>query len=197
MPGRWEPEITAFERLDATRPPDPNRVVFYGSSTIRLWSTLPYDFPELKVSNRGFGGASMRDVADNVSRAIGQPAPRHLIMYAGGNDLAALQKVEEIIVHLNSFVESALALDPHVQLSLISVIPHRRFWPLIHQIKRYNELTHGLSESDPRLTYVDVATPMLELGAPPPNELFINDEIHLSQKGYNILVQVCRKSLQL
>src|SRR5215210_5714815 len=46
---RWEPEIAAYEKADQANPPPKGAILFIGSSTIRLWSTLAQDFPQHKV----------------------------------------------------------------------------------------------------------------------------------------------------
>src|SRR5580692_8845205 len=40
----YEPEVRALERENQARPPPPGAVVFYGSSSIRLWTSLASDF---------------------------------------------------------------------------------------------------------------------------------------------------------
>ena len=52
---RWEKEIAAFEASDRTNPPPKGAILFVGSSSIRYWTNLAADFPELKVINRGYG----------------------------------------------------------------------------------------------------------------------------------------------
>src|SRR4051812_13086574 len=59
---RWEAEIGAFERADREAPPAPGGIVFAGSSSIRLWTTLKDDFAGLPALNRGFGGSQIREV---------------------------------------------------------------------------------------------------------------------------------------
>jgi hypothetical protein len=46
---KWEKEISAFEQQDRENPPPKNAIVFVGSSSIRLWSTLAEDFPWHRV----------------------------------------------------------------------------------------------------------------------------------------------------
>ena len=46
----FESEIAAFEAADKKIPPPTGAVLFVGSSSIRLWTTLQKDFPELKLS---------------------------------------------------------------------------------------------------------------------------------------------------
>jgi len=191
MPSRWEPDVTAFERLDAACQPDADRIVFTGSSTIRFWTTLHLDFPGAKVVNRGFGGARVRDVAELLARVVGSPPPSAVIMYAGGNDLASLRKVDELTDDAKCFLEAARSLSDTIDIGLMSVIPHRRFWPIIKQITDYNANLGELAQTD-RLHFLDVAAPMLEAGEPPPARLFIDDEIHLSAAGYQVLVDEVR-----
>src|ERR1700690_91080 len=67
---KWEPEIAAFEASDRTNPPPKGCIVFVGSSSIRLWSTLQIDFPGLPVVNRGFGGSEIADSVNLAERII-------------------------------------------------------------------------------------------------------------------------------
>ena len=53
-PSFFEREIAAFEAVDARGMPAPGGIVFTGSSSIRLWSTLEADMAPLPVIRRGF-----------------------------------------------------------------------------------------------------------------------------------------------
>src|SRR5205823_4450612 len=50
-------EINAFQEVDRKQMPPARAVLFIGSSSIRMWTTLAQDFPEIPVINRGFGGS--------------------------------------------------------------------------------------------------------------------------------------------
>ena len=54
---KWEHEISAFEQMDRTNPPPKNALLFIGSSTVRMWTSLATDYPQQPVINRGFGGS--------------------------------------------------------------------------------------------------------------------------------------------
>src|SRR5215212_3913947 len=84
--GRFESEITAFERRDRESPPPAAAVLFVGSSSIRMWCTLDRDFPTLRVVNRGFGGSEMSDVLRYAERVVVPYRPRTIVVYAGDND---------------------------------------------------------------------------------------------------------------
>src|SRR5436305_13430653 len=73
---KWEPEIAAFEASDRTNPPPKDCIVFVGSSSIRMWSSLKSDFPGLPVVNRGFGGSELADSVHFANRIIVPYRPR-------------------------------------------------------------------------------------------------------------------------
>jgi hypothetical protein len=43
-------------------PPPKGGIIFTGSSSIRMWTSLKEDFPGLPVLNRGFGGSMIPEV---------------------------------------------------------------------------------------------------------------------------------------
>ena len=53
----FKEEVEQLEKAVANHPTQ--SVVFYGSSTIRRWTTLEQDFPQAKLINLGFGGSTL------------------------------------------------------------------------------------------------------------------------------------------
>ena len=92
----WAADIEAFEAADAERFPAPGPIVFTGSSSIRLWSSLEEDMAPLYVLNRGFGGAHMAHVLHFADRIITPYTPRALVLYVGDNDIGA-GKTPEVV----------------------------------------------------------------------------------------------------
>ena len=45
-------------------------IIFYGSSTIRLWKSLNEDFKDVDVINLGFGGAYIDSLSKNFNLLI-------------------------------------------------------------------------------------------------------------------------------
>ena len=50
---RWEKDIAAYEAADKKSPPPTGAILFAGASGIRMWKTLPQDFPDHTIINRG------------------------------------------------------------------------------------------------------------------------------------------------
>ncbi|RKZ06644.1 hypothetical protein DRQ32_10900, partial [bacterium] len=95
-PAFFESAIVAFEETDSLGMPPPGGIVFTGSSSIRFWNTLAEDMAPLPVIRRGFGGAHMTHVIHNARRVITAYAPRAIVVFVGGNDLASGKSVETI-----------------------------------------------------------------------------------------------------
>src|SRR5687767_185738 len=93
----FEKEIRAFEAADAKHGPTSGGVLFVGSSSIRLWTTLAKDFPELPVINRGFGGSQIADSIRYAPRIVLPYKPKTIILYAGDNDLADGKSPEQVL----------------------------------------------------------------------------------------------------
>jgi hypothetical protein len=86
-PGFWATDIAAFAAADRDHPPPERPIVFVGSSSIRLWSTLQTDMAPLPVLNRGFGGSQLSQVVYYVDQTVTHYRPRAVVLYAGDNDL--------------------------------------------------------------------------------------------------------------
>ena len=59
-------EIRELEKIKVA----PGGVVFYGSSTIRLWDSLEQDLMPLPVYNLGFGGSTLRACEEAFSKLV-------------------------------------------------------------------------------------------------------------------------------
>src|SRR3546814_9950409 len=57
---QWAADMARFAAQDARQPPPAHPVVFTGSSSVRMWTSLAADFPRHPVLNRGFGGDRKR-----------------------------------------------------------------------------------------------------------------------------------------
>ena len=87
-PNAWEASIRSFEAQDRRQSPPADVIVFTGSSSFTLWSTMEQDLAPLPVLNRGFGGARMPDVLRYAGRIVLPYRPRAAVLFVGTNDIA-------------------------------------------------------------------------------------------------------------
>jgi lysophospholipase L1-like esterase len=193
-------EFQAFAEHESRHPLPRDPVLFYGSSSMRLWSTLAGDFPGLTLVNRGFGGSTLAECVEEMDRLVFPTQPRAIVLYAGENDLdqgATPEQVED------SFREFAERLDDRlglVPLVFISVKPSpARAWAL-PQIRRTNELIRAALADWPNARFVDVFPLMLDGAGNVRHEFFTEDWLHLSRAGYLLWaaqVRACLAELRL
>jgi len=185
-PGHWEPDIAQFEAQDRANPPRLGSIVFVGSSSIRMWTTLDRDFPGVPVLNRGFGGSEAGDVAHFAERIVVRYKPPVVVFYAGDNDLAAGKTPTQVLAAFQSFVATMHSKLPGTRVVFVSIKPSIARWNIVDEMRQANRLVRDYTQTDPRLVYVDVFTPMLDASGQPRRELYLEDGLHMTPAGYEI-----------
>ena len=191
----FQTEIEAFERQDRAAPPPPGAVVFLGSSTLRLWTTLEQDFPGIPVVNRGFGGSQIADSICYAPRIVFPLKPATLVFYAGENDLAAGKTPEQVAADFQRLVADVQTALPATRILFVSLKPSPCRAGLLDAMRQANALIKDLMQPDPRLEFVDVFTPMLDETGTPRAELFADDRLHLNAAGYALWTRILRPRL--
>jgi len=189
-------EIVAFERADRTNPPPKDAVLFVGSSSIRLWKTLPQDFPDLKVINRGFGGSQVADSVRYADRIVLPYRPRVVVLYAGDNDLAAGKSPQQVLADFQAFIGKVHGALPDTPVLYLSIKPSVARWHLIDKIRQANRLIEEYAAtSKGKVVYVDVFTPLLTPDGQPRPDLLIADGLHLNAEGYRLWTPIVREQI--
>jgi lysophospholipase L1-like esterase len=192
---RWEKEISAYEALDRTNPPPTNAVLFIGSSTIRLWTSLAQDFPDQPVINRGFGGSEIVDSTHFASRVLFPYAPKAVFFRAGGNDIQAGKPPEAVFENFKEFVATVHAKLPAVDIFFISCNPTIDRWHNREKESLFNGLVKEYASHTPHLTYIETDDMVLGADGKPRPELFRADKLHFSAAGYQLLAERVRPYL--
>ena len=189
---KWETEISAYERADATNPPPKGGIEFVGSSTIRLWKTLAQDFPGQPVFNRGFGGSEIVDSTHFAERIIFPYAPRKIFFRAGGNDIANGRSPEKVFADYQEFVALVHAKLPATEIYFISWNPTAARWGQREKEKTLNTLVADFVQGKPYLKYIETSDLPLGADGLPRPELFVEDKLHFSPAGYVLLAERVR-----
>jgi lysophospholipase L1-like esterase len=191
----FEKDIRAFEAADTKQPPPKGAVLFVGSSSIRLWSTLAEDFPGVPVINRGFGGSEIADSTRYADRIVIPYHPRRIVIYAGDNDIAKGKSPLQVADDFRAFVEKVRAALPDVPISYICIKPSLQRWKLVDKIKQADHLIEQYAGGEKSIDYIDVFAPMLGPDGTPRKELFRDDGLHLNAKGYALWASIIRPRL--
>lgn len=180
-------EIKAFKLADQQKMPAESATLFVGSSSIRLWVNLEKDFPELSVINRGFGGSTLEHLIWYLEDIVLPYKARQIVIYCGENDIASGTTTPEEVLHrLQIVIMKIRRAYPQVPIFFISLKPSISRMQYLEDLKRANSLISNYLETVENATFVDVFQPMLTaLGKPRP-EIFVEDNLHLNDQGYDI-----------
>lgn len=190
---KWEGEISAFERSDATNPPPKGACLFIGSSGVRFWKTLATDFPDQQVINRGFGGSEIVDSTHFADRIVFPYAPRLVFLRAGGNDLWAGNSVESVFADFKDFVTTVQARLPEAEIVFISWNPTIARWKQHEKEQALNTLVQDFIRGRAHLHYIDTFAMVLGADGRPRPELFVADKLHFNAAGYRLLADCVRR----
>jgi len=185
-PEKWVNDINRFTEADAKTPPPRHGIVFVGSSSIRMWTSLAKDFPGLPVVNRGFGGSELGDSVAFAERIVTPYQPRTVVIYAGENDINAGKSPEVVRDHFNAFRAKVHAALPQARIIFIALKPSPSRWKLKDDMIRANQLIAAECRQDKRLTFLDIWPDMLNAQGEPRPELFLKDMLHMKPEGYAI-----------
>jgi lysophospholipase L1-like esterase len=183
---RWEGEILAFEAADRLQPPESGGILFTGSSSIRLWTSLAADFPDLRVLNRGFGGSQIHEVMAFADRIVFPYRPRLIVIYGGTNDLWQGRPSRVVIQDFKDFVALVHGRLPATRIAFVSIAPNPARWRLMPQFTEVNRAIRAYAASTPLVDYVDVARHMLTSEGTPRPDIYVEDRLHMNAKGYAI-----------
>jgi len=192
---QYEPAIRAFEARDRTNPPPKDAVLFIGSSSIRLWTNAPAQFPDHPIINRGFGGSHVSDSVMFVERIVIPYAPKLILLYAGDNDLAGGKSPTRVLADFKEFVKKVHDQLPQSKIAFIAIKPSPSRAKLMPQGREANGLIRDFIATDDRLLYVDIFTPMLDADGNPREELFVKDRLHLNAEGYKLWAGIVKPVL--
>jgi lysophospholipase L1-like esterase len=192
---KWEKEIAALEAKDPVDTATRGGIVFIGSSSIKKWTTLAQDFPRHRVLNHGFGGSQMADSVHFAERIVLPYEPRFIVVYAGGNDLNAGKKPEQVCADFGAFVEKVRAKLPQTGIAYIAIAPNPKRWVQVEQVQAANALIADYIKGQPGLKFIDVYPRMLGAdGLPLPN-IFVADRLHMNAEGYKLWTEIVGAAL--
>lgn len=178
-PARFIDEISAFGKQSAEK----GGIVFTGSSSIRLWTQLKQDFPDLPIVNRGFGGAVSNDMIVYFETLIARNEPKLVVTYSG-NDIAEKLSVEEAFADYTKFISMTHERFPMAKIILTSVKIAPRRVVEIPQVNTLNSRLESWCADKNWMRFLDCTSYLADPQDAPIPEYFRDDHLHLSEAGY-------------
>lgn len=172
-------------------------VLFFGSSSIRLWRSLQEDMAPLKVVNRGYGGAQLRDIHYNYETVLADYRPRAFVFYCD-NDLGGFGRdlyPTQLFDLYRLLVERLKGDYSDCPIYILSIKFNENRAHKREEHRLFNALMADYAEYTDGVTFVDVNTPLLNEDGSVNNGYFEQDLLHVNRKGYAVWTSVLKPML--
>ena len=165
---------------------NPGGTVVTGSSTIKMWRSLPETSSGEAVLNTGFGGSKAADLERYLFPLVLKFDPKRVFIYEGDNDLWADVPVQEILNSLKQIVTRIHLVDPGIEIILIGAKPSPSRWAKKETYQTFNQLLKAYCDREEQVTYLHTWNALTDAQGNPRPELYIQDQLHLNSAGYMI-----------
>lgn len=193
---RFQGEVDALNAKEFNIDPGKEVVVFTGSSSIRMWKDVQDFYPDINAINTGFGGSHFSDLFQYLDELIFRFDPDKVFIYEGDNDVAGEKKPIQILLHAAMVYGAVKTKLPDAKIYFISPKPSISRWHLKETYEETNSLLKDFCNANENLNYIDVWNPMLNDSGEPISDIFIEDDLHMNAKGYQIWGKVIGEYLK-
>jgi lysophospholipase L1-like esterase len=190
----YEDEVKRLENDKGKLGYDPE-TIFYGSSSIRMWTSLYDDFSGLKPVNLGFGGSTLAACVWFFERIMTPYHPKRFIIYAGDNDLGDGRHPEEVFIFFQQLAVKINNSFGGVPCYFVSLKPSLSRWSLADKFIYTNNLIETEIAKYDNWQFIDIFKKMIDAGGRPKKENYGDDGLHLSEKAYKLWKEVINESL--
>jgi lysophospholipase L1-like esterase len=180
----YEEDIKRLELIKETIVEKP-KLIFYGSSSIRMWQDMRKDFGAYYPINLGFGGSTIAACVWYFDRVMSGLHPKGMVLYAGDNDLGDGRHPEEVFIFFKQLIAYIRKQYGNIPVAFISIKPSIRRFNIIEQIKFTNKIiAEEIDKMDDATFFVNVYDKMLDANKYPRRDLFEAEGLHINDKGY-------------
>lgn len=181
-------EIQGFKKGDSIQAPPKNAILFVGSSSFRMWNNIQQAFPEHTIINRGFGGSSLPHVIQYANDIIFPYNAKQIVIYAGENDLTESDTISAQTVYsrFQKLFYLIRERQPNVPVVFVSIKPSPSRAHLMPKMVETNRLIQAFLKKQKGANFVNVYPLMLNENGTPMGDIFLNDQLHMNEKGYAI-----------
>ena len=186
-----------FEQLDRSEKYQEDAILFAGSSSIRLWSSLEKDMAPYHIIQRGYGGAKLSDFAVYTSRIIDSHPCRAIVLFVA-NDITGSdkdKKPEEVAALFSHVLKTIRKSHPLTPVFWIEITPTVSRWKVWTEIQKANALIKNRCDKEKNTYFIPTSSAFLNEKGVPKNELFRDDHLHLTEQGYAVWTEIIRKEL--
>ncbi|WP_235921097.1 GDSL-type esterase/lipase family protein [Foetidibacter luteolus] len=181
-------DIQKFKQQDSLNFPPGKAILLVGSSSFTKWTDVQQYFPSHTIINRGFGGSSLPDLIHYENDVIFPYKPRQIIIYCGENDFAASDTVSvaTVVGRFKTLFNDIRSHWKKVRVDFVSMKPspsRQHLWP---KFEEANGQIKAFLETEKKAKFIDVYNAMFNADGKVMEDIFVEDRLHMNEKGYAI-----------
>ena len=195
-PPFWN-DIQSFKKQDSTQFPAKGQILFTGSSSFTNWKDVQQYFPGYPIINRGFGGSTLPDLIRYTPDVIFPYQPKQIVIYCGENDFASSDTVSvpTVVDRFKTLFTLIRSKYKDVPLAYVSMKPSPSRAHLMAKYVEANRIIKEYLEKQPKTAFIDVYSKMLKPDGQPMDDIFREDRLHMTAKGYAIWQKIMQPYL--
>jgi lysophospholipase L1-like esterase len=167
-------------------------LLMLGDSLVE-WGDWGKHLPGVAVINRGIAGEMTEELAVRLMDEIEAcPDPDAVLLQTGTNNLLVGYMVFPVM--LTTMLQRLRLCYPNAPIILCSLMP----MPIVaaHDLEEVNRELARVAATTDRCHYLDLVGPFHERCLPITHPGFLNDQVHLSTRGYQVWADEIRRCLQ-
>lgn len=195
----WEKDIQTFEQLDKSEKYPDDAILFAGSSSIRLWTSLEKDMAPYHIIQRGYGGAKLSDFAVYADRIFDSHPCKAIVLFIA-NDIEGNDQDKtpaEVAALFRNVLKTIRKVHRDTPVFWIGITPTASRWKVWPEIQKANSLIKKICENQKNTYFIKTDFAFLNENGVPKDELFRDDKLHLTEKGYAIWTEIIKKELNI
>lgn len=170
---------------------NPNEVLFVGNSLTQRFDTNKW-FGKPNFKNRGIGLNKTTDILDRLDEIV-ESDPLMILLMIGINDLPS-NRLDTILQHYQEILQTIKTSTPNTEVVVQSILPtvDNSMTQVDKQILELNPKIKQLA-TEFGYRYLDLHTLIMQ--HPDRSSLYVNDQVHLNEQGYQLWVDLLNDSI--
>jgi lysophospholipase L1-like esterase len=188
----FKEEIANFKKMDSLSFPGKHLILFAGSSSFRKWTHVQEAFPSHPIINRGFGGSTLPDLIYYANDILFPYEARQIVIYCGENDIASSDTVtaEIMLLRVKQLFALIRSRQPKTEIDFVSIKPSPSRIQFRKTVEKANQLIQAFIATQPHSKYINVFDAMLNQDGSIREDIFLEDRLHMNEKGYAIWTKI-------
>jgi len=194
---RYQKDIDKYDKENKELKDFSCDVLFLGSSSINLWRNIHTDLAPLKIIRRSYGGSTLRDNIYNYNTVARGYKPKKIAVYIE-NDLGSWKESitpGECYDLFRLFVQMLQKDYPDIPVYIISFKPAFAKMDQLGDQLIVNRLLKDYADRTSDVEFIDITKGMYDDNGQLREDIFIEDRLHMNQKGYDIWIKEIKPAL--